>query len=287
MVESNKHSSKEKYKDKNNDKNKKKQRKLFLTGSDENPIFNTRSLGRKYTDTLILIGDKIQGKNVPNAAKGKFFKYNVSKQVSDRKKFKIHFMYQAIELEGKKWIELRSNEEDKIMKKVELQLVDKGKELYIKAHGRIQKAKRDTGAEARKTIKTINFDEEEELCFNDIDEAVKYHSNKSKEAFELLYELVEDSEKAVIHKSNKRQWKHTVTGDKMFEYTQKNNKENWDTGRMNKFLKDRHKRHKESMKCAYIHVVLRTKHLFAFQTEFKPTPKLKDGMSLYTSEEYL
>ena len=59
MVESNKHSSKEKYKDKNNDKNKKKQRKLFLTGSDENPIFNTRSLGRKYIDDLILIGDKI------------------------------------------------------------------------------------------------------------------------------------------------------------------------------------------------------------------------------------
>ena len=154
-----------------------------------------------------------------------------------------------------------------------MELVDEGKELYLKAHGRIQKAKRDAGAAAGKTIKTINFDEEEELCFNDIDETVKYHSNKSKEAFELLYELVEDSEKAVIHKSNKRQWKHTVTGDKMFQYTHQTNKEKWDTGIMNKLLKNAHKRHKDRKKREYIHVTLRAEYLLAYRINYKSTPQ--------------
>ena len=121
-------------------------------------MFNAKSPGEKYTDSLILLGDKIYGKNVPNVAKGKLFKYKVGKYESDQKEFKLHFMHQLIEPEGTNWIGFPSNEEDKIMKKVELQLVDKGKELYIKAHGRIQKAKRDAEAAARKTIKTINGD---------------------------------------------------------------------------------------------------------------------------------
>ena len=66
-------------------------------------------------------------------------------------------------------------------------MVDEGKELYLKAHGIIQKAKLDAKAAARKKIKTINFDEEEQLCFDDIDKAVKYHDAKSNEAFGLLY----------------------------------------------------------------------------------------------------
>ena len=59
-------------------------------------------------------------------------------------------MYQEIEPEETNRIEFLSNEENKIMKKVELELVDEGKELYLKAHGRTQKAKRDAKAEARK-----------------------------------------------------------------------------------------------------------------------------------------
>ena len=70
---------------------------MFLTGLDNNPMFNAKSPGEKYTDTLILIGDKIFGKNVPNAEKRKFFKYKVSKYKSDGKKFKLHFTYQANE----------------------------------------------------------------------------------------------------------------------------------------------------------------------------------------------
>ena len=38
------------------------------------------------------------------------------------------------------------------------------------------------------------------MCFDDIDKAVKDHGTKSEEAFELIYELVEDSVTAVSHK---------------------------------------------------------------------------------------
>ena len=37
-------------------------------------MFNAKIPGEKYTYALILLGDKIYSKNVPNAAKGKFFK---------------------------------------------------------------------------------------------------------------------------------------------------------------------------------------------------------------------
>ena len=73
-----------------------------MTGSYDDPTFNAKSTGDKYTDILILLGDKIYGKNFPNAAKGRFFKYKVGKYESDGKKFKLHIMEQAIEPEGKK-----------------------------------------------------------------------------------------------------------------------------------------------------------------------------------------
>ena len=125
------------------------------------------------------------------------------------------------------------------------------------------------------------------MCFDDIDKEVKDHGTKSEEAFELIYELVEDSEMATSHKSKKRQWNHTFTGDKMFQYTHQTNKKNWDTGIINKFLKDTHKRHKDRKKREYTHAVLRAEYLFAFRIKSKPTPHPKDGMSLYTWEEDL
>ena len=75
------------------------------------------------------------------------------------------------------------------------------------------------------------------MCFDDIDESLNDHGTKSKRVFELLYELVEDSETAVGQKSEKLQLKHKVTGDKMFQYTQQTNKEKWNIGRMNIFLR--------------------------------------------------
>ena len=117
MSKSTKSGKKYNYKDKNDGKKNKNQRKFFLTGSDNNPIFNTKNPGEKYTDTLILLGDKIYDKNVPNVTKGEFFKYKVGKYYYDWKKFKLHFMDKAIEPEGTNWIELPANEEDKIMKK--------------------------------------------------------------------------------------------------------------------------------------------------------------------------
>ena len=173
------------------------------------------------------------------------------------------------------------------MKKVELELVVEGRELYLKAHGRIQKVKRDAEAATRKKIETIICDEEAEVCFDDIDESVTDHGAKSEEAFELLYELVEDSEVAVSLKSKKCQWKHKVTGDKMYQYTQQTNREKWDTGILNKFLKDTHKRHKDSKTREYIHAALRADYLLAYQMRSKPTLQPKDGMSLYTWEEDL
>ena len=83
------------------------------------------------------------------------------------------------------------------MKKVELELVVEGRELYLKAHGRIQKVKPNAEAATRKTIETLICDEEAEVCFDDIDDLVTDHGAKSEEAFELLYELVEDSEVTV------------------------------------------------------------------------------------------
>ena len=115
-----------------------------------------------------------------------------------------------------------------------------------------------------KTIETFICDEEAEVCFDDIDESVTNHGAKSEEAFELLYELVEDSEVAVSLKSKKRQWKHKVTGDKMYQYTQQTNKEKWDTGILNKFLKDTHKKHKDSKTRENIHAALRANYLLAY-----------------------
>ena len=86
---------------------------------------------------------------MPNSAKGKFFKYKVGKYESNGKKFKLHFMDQTIEPEITNWIELTSNEEDKIIKQFELKLVDESKELYLKDHGIIQKTKRDAEAVAK------------------------------------------------------------------------------------------------------------------------------------------
>ena len=111
------------------------------------------------------------------------------------------------------------------------------------------------------------------MCFDNIDKAVKDHGAKSEEAFELIYELVEDSETAVSHKPKKRQWKHTVTGDKMFQYTHQTNKEKWDTGIMNKLLKNAHKRHKDRKKREYIHVTLRAEYLLAHRINYKSTPQ--------------
>ena len=125
------------------------------------------------------------------------------------------------------------------------------------------------------------------MCFDNIDKTVKYHGAKFEEAFELLYELVEDSEMAVIHKSKKRQWKHTVTGDKKIQYTQQTNKGKWDTGIMHKFLKQTHKKHKDNKKHEYIHAALYAKYILACRIKSKPTPQRKDGMSLYTWEEDL
>ena len=45
---------------------------------------------------------------------------------------------------------------------------------------------------------------------------MKDQGAKSKESFQLLYELVENSEAGIIHKSKKCQWKHKFTGDKIF-----------------------------------------------------------------------
>ena len=68
-----------------------------MIGSDNDPIFNTKNPDEKYIDTLILLGDKIYDKNVPNVTKGEFFKYKVGKYYYDGKKFKLHFTYQANE----------------------------------------------------------------------------------------------------------------------------------------------------------------------------------------------
>ena len=57
MAKSTERGGKEKDKDKNDDKNKEKQRKLFLTGSDNDPMLYAKSPGEDYTDTLILLGD--------------------------------------------------------------------------------------------------------------------------------------------------------------------------------------------------------------------------------------
>ena len=54
-----------------------------------------------------------------------------------------------------------------------------------------------------------------------------------------------------------------------------------DTGIINRFLKDTHKRHKDSKKRKYIHGALRAKYPLAFWNKRKPTPQTKDGMSLY------
>ena len=40
------------------------------------------------------------------------------------------------------------------------------------------------------------------MCFNDIDKAVELHVAKSKEVFEFLYKLVENSETMVSEKRN-------------------------------------------------------------------------------------
>ena len=50
---------------------------------------------------------------------------------------------------------------------------------------------------------------------------------------------------------------------------------------INRFLKDTHKRHKDSKKRKYIHGALRAKYPLAFWNKRKPTPQTKDGMSLY------
>ena len=80
-------------------------------------MFNVKSPGGKYTDTLVLLGDKIYGKNMPNAAGGKFCKYKVVKFQINEKKFKLHFMDQEIERDVTNWIEFTSNKEDEIMKR--------------------------------------------------------------------------------------------------------------------------------------------------------------------------
>ena len=99
-------------------------------------------------------------------------------------------------------------------------MVEEDKQLYLKACGRIQKAKIDAEAAAKSTMKSVGCGKEEELCFNKINKAVKDHSAKSKKSFELLYKLVEDLQTAVSHKSKKCQWKYTVTENNMFQYTQ-------------------------------------------------------------------
>ena len=124
-------------------------------------------------------------------------------------------------------------------------------------------------------------------CDQMISKSVKDRGAKSKEAFELLYELVEYSETAVSHKSKKYHWNHTVIGDKKFQYTQQTNKQKWDTGITKTIVKDTHKRHKDSKKREYIHAWLHAKYLLAYRIKSKPTPQPKDGISLYTWEEDL
>ena len=63
-------------------------------------MFEAISPGKKYTDNLIVLSDRIYGTNVPNAAKGKFYKYKVGKYNSDGKNFDLHYMDQAIEPES-------------------------------------------------------------------------------------------------------------------------------------------------------------------------------------------
>ena len=72
-----------------------------------------------------------------------------------------------------------------------------------KDYNKIQTAARDVKAAARKTITSFHSDEgEDEVCFNDIDKAVELHVAKSKEVFEFLYKLVENSETMVSEKRN-------------------------------------------------------------------------------------
>ena len=118
MAKSTKRGGRDKDKDNNDDKKKKNQRKFFSTGSDNDPMFNVKSPGGKYTDTLVLLGDKIYGKNMPNAAGGEFCKYKVVKFQINEKKFKLHFMDQDIEPDVTNWIEFTSNKEDEIMKTI-------------------------------------------------------------------------------------------------------------------------------------------------------------------------
>ena len=69
-------------------------------------------------DKIILLDESICGSKVPPPAQGELFKYKVIHYNEDKDEFKLQFMEQAIELNGIKWIDFPSTEEDKTMDKV-------------------------------------------------------------------------------------------------------------------------------------------------------------------------
>ena len=187
MAKGTKRRGKDKVNDANDGKKKKKQLKLYSIDSGDDTMFEAMSPGKKYIDNLIVLSDGICGKNVPNAAKGKFFKYKVGKYGSDGKKFKLHYM-DIRQLNQRAQIGLNSPPTRRTEnKKVVLELVEESRELFLRAHGRIQKVKRDAEAATRKTIETIICDKEAVVCFNDIDESVKDHGAKSEEVSDLIF----------------------------------------------------------------------------------------------------
>ena len=50
----------------------------------------------------------------------------------------------------------------------------------------------------------------------------------------------------------------------MYQYTHQTNREKWNTGILNKFLKDTHKRRKDNKTREYIHASLRADYLLAY-----------------------
>ncbi len=256
---------------------------------DEEPLHVANTLewigiSEKYKDQFFLMTESVYKNNVPDDAKGKLFKYKFQSYDGTVWQFKLEYANQAIDLEGKVWIDFPSD--DTTLTKITLKQMKAGKERYLRALGRVNAARHEVAEATKAAINILgDSDSDDDVKLDDIEEMADEFGGNSLEVILTEFKIVKGSEVNVSDKSKKRQWKHKKNDVTFWQYTQQNMKK-WDSGVYRVWLGKLAKNTKGAAQ-GKKSTMERCQYILELRKNSKAAPPPASGLALYTAEEDL
>ena len=209
-----------------NSAKKRKQTGLFDSGM----LKKTKE--EAFLDVDVLLDDSIYRgvfRGADEAVKGHYFHYRIKSYNETTKTFTLEYQLRCIGPATTNWMSWPSTGKS-LLHGVLLKSAKDGKELYLKALGRVDGKKNDELELAHKLLKAQKVIDADD--FSDVDKiAAEEESGKAFEILELEFGLTGAVGKT-SGGADKRQWRHKVTLREFWQYGKKNKDDVvvWDRG---------------------------------------------------------